>query len=78
MSKLTLILSISLFIQIISPSKDFPSPSSWIVLSFATVLNDGDIQNDQAYRRSMLNSYSVNDVIARVASARWALVADAS
>jgi hypothetical protein len=38
----------------------------------------GDIQNDQAYRRSMINSYSVNAVIARVASARWAWVADAS
>jgi len=39
---------------------------------------DGDIQNDQVYRKSMLNSYSLNAVIARVASARWASVADAS
>ena len=41
MSKLTLILSISLFIIIINPSKDLPSPLSSIFLSFTTVLNDG-------------------------------------
>ena len=41
MSKLTLMLSISAFIIVINSPKDLPSPSIWIVLSFATVLNDG-------------------------------------
>ena len=78
MFKLTLILSISLFIIIINSSRDLPSPLSWIVLSFATVLNDGYIQNDQVHGRSMLNSYCLNDVIACAASARWESLADAS
>ena len=39
---------------------------------------DKDIQNGQVYRRLIPNSYSVNAVIASVASARWASVADAS
>ena len=78
MFKLTLILSISLTIIIINSSRDLQSPLRWIVLSFATVLNDGYIQNDQVHGRSMLNSYSLNDVIACAASARWELLAVAS
>ena len=41
MSKLTLILSISLFIIVINSSKDLPSPLSRVALSFETVLNNG-------------------------------------
>ena len=48
MSKLTLILSISLFIIIINPSKDLPSPLSWIFLSFATVLNEGGRHSERS------------------------------